>query len=412
MPLLPHGFASVRGSPFNLFFLEGEMLKRKMHENRRFLTALALSLILSAASSKGEPDCRPARTPRPPSYTLTEIGDRKIIAVNSGDSAGDIAGVLDAGNGVQHACITQHGRVIDIGVLLGPTINSQAQNVNRLGHATISSDTGGYLYKHGQLFPIVLPQGIVLVALIGLNDFGEIVGLYSVEGSNSGETFGFLLKPNGTFVTLTGQLAGQPSGLRPGNTSFSVDLTGNYIDDLGEIFGAILNAPPTPGAPPGPGFFGAGLREPNGTLVSLTTDGEAFAINNIGHVCGSLGFNAAIFKRGKVITLPDLPNTPASTLTYFPTAINDFDEVAGWAGQINVFETQGFGRESFVYINGHGYDLDAAIYPQKGFMVSNVVAITDWGQITVTGGYSEVFEPNDFVTAILTPRFEPRQTMP
>jgi hypothetical protein len=38
-----------------------------------------------------------------------------------------------------------------------------------------------------------------------------------------------------------------------------------------------------------------------------------------------------------------LPNTPASTLTYFPTAINDFDEVGGWAGQINVFETQGFG---------------------------------------------------------------------
>jgi hypothetical protein len=82
-----------------------------------------------------------------------------------------------------------------------------------------SSKTHGFAYSNGQWVTVNVP-GASDTVILGINDWGSMVGWYLPKGSSTSR--GFLYK-NGTFSTV--EYAGKPS--------FMVDA----INNLGHIYG-------------------------------------------------------------------------------------------------------------------------------------------------------------------------------
>lgn len=354
-----------------------------MYRNTLFLTALALGLITSATLSVGAPDpvLRPTFGAPGPSYTVTEIASGQNFEGNYMNARGEIAGMVPGPSpGLSHAAVYRDGKIIDLGALLNPAIDSEAQFVSLEGEVFLTTFTGGefgfkgYVYKHGRFTILKFPPGAAMNEFAGINDFGQAVGNFlDPTATNGGSVSGFIREPDGAFVKLP-----------------IIPLFGNYcINDFGQIIGDNRT----------PGSDTAVLREPGGRLVQLGF-ASAAAINQRGHVAGydDTASNVFLYARGKVTNLGHLPGLPATGGTaYFPTALNDFDTVVGVVEAPNT-------ETGFIYVRGQMYDLTKLISPQNGFIVNFVQSVLDNGQILASGGFSFPDDVNR--TVVLTPRFE------
>jgi hypothetical protein len=345
--------------------------------------ALALGLITSATLSVGAPgpSLRPTLEAPDLSYTVTEIAAGQNFEGSFMNARGDIAGTVPGTiPGLSHAAVYQDGKIIDLGALLNPALDSEAQFISLEGEVFLTTFVGGefgfkgYVYKHGRFSVLKFPPGAAINEFAGINDFGQAVGSFvDPTATNGGSVSGFIREPDGAFVKLP-----------------IIPLFGNRcINDFGQIIGDNRM----------PGVDTAVLREPGGRLIELGL-ASAAAINQRGHVAGgdNTASNVLLYARGKVTNLGHLPGLPATSGTfYFPTDLNDFDTVVG------VVEAPS-AETGFIYIRGQMYDLAKLISPQTGFIVNFVQTVLDDGQILASGGFSS---PDDLArTVVLTPRFK------
>ena len=354
-----------------------------MYRNTLFLAALALGLITSGNLSVGAPDpfLRPTLGAPCLSYTVTEIATGQNFQGSYMNARGEIAGTVPGPSpGLSHAAVYRDGQITDLGALLNPAMDSEAQFVSLEGEVFLTTFVGGefgfkgYVYKHGRFTVLKFPPGAAINEFAGINDFGQAVGSFvDPTATNGGSVSGFIREPDGALVKLP-----------------IIPLFGNYsINDFGQIIGDNRM----------PGSDTAVLREPGGRLVQLGF-ASAVAINQRGHVAGydDTASNVLLYARGKVTNLGHLPGFPVTAGTfYFPTALNDFDTVVG------VIEAPD-AETGFIYVRGQMYDLTKLISPQNGFIVNFVQTVLDNGQILASGGFSS---PDDIDrTVVLTPRFE------
>jgi hypothetical protein len=95
-----------------------------------------------------------------PSYTLTDLGAN--TSGKSIDAVGDVAGSWEGANGssVSHAFVYRRGKLIDLGALYDPTLQTCAYFTNILGDVlltyTLPVNTVEYpvLYRNGRFTPL------------------------------------------------------------------------------------------------------------------------------------------------------------------------------------------------------------------------------------------------------------------
>jgi probable HAF family extracellular repeat protein len=100
---------------------------------------------------------------------LGTLGGRSSSASGIND-AGQVTGVADTADGVQHAFLYATGQMIDIGSALGGTIATRATAINNAGQivGTLGA-TSGFLYSNGQITPLGFSP-------TAINNAGQVVG--------------------------------------------------------------------------------------------------------------------------------------------------------------------------------------------------------------------------------------------
>jgi hypothetical protein len=128
--------------------------------------AFALGLITSATLSVGAPGPAWKPTFEAPglSYTVTEIAPGRNFQGSFMNARGDIAGTVPGPSpGFSHAAVYHDGKIIDLGALLNPAIDSEAQFVSLEGEVFLTTFVGGefgfkgYVYKNGRFTLLKFP---------------------------------------------------------------------------------------------------------------------------------------------------------------------------------------------------------------------------------------------------------------
>jgi hypothetical protein len=104
-----------------------------------------------------------------------------------------------------------------------------------------NGNTDGFLLSHGRFTDLSVPGSSSTMAL-GVNSFGEVVGVY-VPGSDSNALEGFTWTPQHGFTTVN-----DPNGVNDGNLTTTINgvndrgqLVGFYVDANGNTDGFIAN---------------------------------------------------------------------------------------------------------------------------------------------------------------------------
>ncbi|PWU15914.1 MAG: HAF repeat-containing protein [Verrucomicrobia bacterium] len=238
---------------------------------------------------------------------------------NGINNSGQVVGhAYLAGNASYHAFLYSGGGMADLGTLSGG-INSDAYGVNRNGQVVGSSDQYAFQYSGGMMSYLTLGSGSWAS---GVNDQGQIVGVYEVSGTESAFLY------NGTVATYLGHLGGGQSAATGINTNGQISgwsylpggsiyhafvYSGGRMSDLGSLGG---------------NFSAANAINDNGQLVgySLTT---AFAKH------------AFLYSGGVMLDLNTVtPSNSGWTLTS-AQAINDKGQIVGYGtnplGQTDAF---------------------------------------------------------------------------
>jgi probable HAF family extracellular repeat protein len=151
----------------------------------------------------------------PPSYTLTDIGllpgGYTRTWGNSIDAAGDVVGYCGGSNTLpDHAFRYHDGKLVDLGALFNPVLNTKALYTNVAGDVVliqpsststypslISSNEQPVLYRNGQFITIPFPRG-ASASVVGLNDFGQIAGNFTAGGA----LFAYIIERDGCLKIL------------------------------------------------------------------------------------------------------------------------------------------------------------------------------------------------------------------
>ena len=180
-----------------------------------------------------------------PTYTLTDLWLGSAEAIND---RGDVAGInstvpifpIFAG----HAVLHEGGHLIYLDALLGLPAGtySLATSINLAGQAvgyffdnsTIGSGGGSavtsFLYANGQIQTFKVPGNLVKMPgsldtlAFGINNFGQVTGIFYFTVSGVAQSHAFLRQPNGVFMDL--DIFGSPS------------VEANAINDLGQVAGS------------------------------------------------------------------------------------------------------------------------------------------------------------------------------
>ena len=163
--------------------------------------------------------------------------------------------------------------------------------------------TEGFTWTAAGGYSLFNISGAYSISPYGINDSGQIVGIYGLAGPGGGA---FLLNPGGSVTTLSvpGATSTEASGIN--NAGF---IVGSFSNSSGEH-----------------GF----LRDPSGTYTVLDApDGlgstYAFGINNLGQIVGESSAGAFLRDASGIYTNIDLPGT-ANTA---PEGINDSGQITG-----------------------------------------------------------------------------------
>lgn len=357
---------------------------------RSILTILALATLAISVNAEGVPqqlaDLQKQITP---TYAVTDVGvlpgftQMIPMAINiQGDVVGYAIGQLG-----QHAFLYSDGKLIDLGMLIGPTESSWAVGINAereiIGNFDdASGGVHGFVYWNGRLKTFDIPtNGITYLRAI--NDIGQIVGNSGYASSLTG--YSFLRQPNGTIVKLPNFEGG----------IFEAEA----INNLGQIAGTVWLANPVPG----PLFYvnHAVLMQAGGSaprdLGSLGGPADASALNIWGQVVGySLEtynydpyappgepFYGVLYAGGKVTNL-GLPSDEVSVNNIFEsyaTGINDYGQIVGFSD----LTYSGQDPHGVVYLKGQMYDLNDLIgTASTSYTIAETVGINDLGQIVGT----------------------------
>jgi hypothetical protein len=356
-------------------------------------TLAALGLLFGAIA---------AQAASAPKYSVTDVGTLPgylSTAGNSIDALGEVAGNCSGsenGTAVPHAFVYRGGKLIDFGALYNPTLQTKAYFTNTKGEVAltyalpINSNEYPVLYQNGQFTALSFPGG-GRGSFAGLNDFGQIAGIYNVNGI----TQAYLIQANGNVITLP------TFGVVQGNFGL---LQAQGITELGQVYGEVNTGTVSNGY----GVYDAVITPAYGPPVNL--GGPVFGplvCNNIGHsvlvnqVVNTPGaipgtpwpsFLPALYSGKKITNLPPVPD--GKTLTgavYFPTAINDSDTVVGFmSGSITPLPatgaTTGYPSEilPFLYVDGKMYDPNTLV-PSTTIQIQRLLGVNNLGQILALG---------------------------
>jgi hypothetical protein len=348
--------------------------------NKLILTLMATaSLTMTVLTAQAAPI---------PSYTLTDLGAN--TSGKSIDAVGDVAGSWRGANGssVSHAFVYRRGKLIDLGALYDPTLQTCAYFTNILGDVlltyTLPVNTVEYpvLYRNGRFTPLPFPAPGFFFA--GLNDFGQIAGSYT-----AGVYHAFLIQPNGTVITL-------PS-YGPVYGTFGL-IVAMGITEGGYVYGYVDTGSPT--QVPGTSYNTSDIAVITSAYGPPVNLGYVFAfvsiaVNNVGHFV-DLGqvvntsplpsFLPVLHVGGKITNLGPVPGTETLCETYFIMGMNDFDTVVGVMADVGITNT----RRPFLYVNGRMYDPNTLISPASSVHIDQLLGVNDLGQILAVG--------SDFIT--------------
>jgi probable HAF family extracellular repeat protein len=273
------------------------------------------------------------------------------------------ASVLDVGD----------GRTLGVGSESGARELERSMLGSRRNAGEPADPSGGFIYDNARYTPLDGAPGAPVTAHVGLNNHGQIVGSYPVDGSTL--LRGFVRSERGDYQGLDAAL-GAPDRL---TTPFK-------INERGAIAGtfAVGSA-----ADPDSVEFHGFVRSPGGEITTVDVPGAAMTgangINNHGAVVGtyvdaggrSHGF---LLERGEVTPI-DPPKAGDLDLAGAQVQAQDIND----RGQIVGFYQDAQGTfHGFLHHAGEFTDLDppeAAADDRNGFAESAAFGVNNRGQV-------------------------------
>ncbi|HEY7285040.1 MAG TPA: hypothetical protein VH497_06350 [Vicinamibacterales bacterium] len=325
---------------------------------RRILVTIALSVGTVAA----------AQTPAVAHYFVYDVG-----AVSTTDAwsfrLNQSGQMIWNANG--HAFVYQNCQSRDLGNLGGG--RSAAAAINNNGTIVGRSQQAGgrwraFSYANGTMRDLggnTSPQ--IFEAATGINFWGDIVGVESVQGTLSPQ--GVRYQTNGV-SQMARVLLHPPDGWSPVTDIVDIndsrDVVGTIVD--GENVRAFLST-----------NFGS-LWTPIAGVAGLESATFPRAMNRYGHVTGIAGngFTRAFISRDPAVPATDLGTFPEQLS--FGLGINNYDWVVGWAEQAS-----GDGPRAFVHDTTRLIDLNSVLWNGTGWLLREAFAINDAGQIAGEG---------------------------
>jgi probable HAF family extracellular repeat protein len=282
---------------------------------------------------------------------LETLGD-----IDSAGLGGNNRGVTVGYNSynINHALLWYQGAATDLGTLVGPSGQSQAQLVNNEGQAVGTSQAAD-----GTIHAVVWSHGAI-------SDLGTLGG--------------------------------------PGSSTSSI---GNGINDVGQIVGdsqedTISN--PLLGFPPFfPTLWDKGSATKLGGEPSYAFAGDAFSINNKGQVVGRIAVadakeravgHAYFWEAG---VMRDL-GVPAGDDNSEANSLNELGQIVGDAGVGFIFYSP---DRALLWQNGEMFDLNTLIAPDSGYYLIKAFDVNARGQIAVCAVQQST---GDVHAALLTPQ--------
>jgi probable HAF family extracellular repeat protein len=290
-----------------------------------------------------------------------------------------------------------------------------------VGEAYSSPGEYAFLYSGGTMSSLGTPGGTFAEAL-GINDSGQVAG----EGTTASGISRAFLYANGK-MTVLGTLGGTESHAyainRTGQVAGAADTASGALHAALFYNGTVTDLGTPPGAKStsaeaindngqavgqadlGDGRFHAVLYEGGqvtdlGALPGGGSLSEATGINNVGQIVGSSDYqsdrnfqHAFLYSNG---TMADLGTFPGGSYSR-AIGINDLGQIVGTSDD-------GTGpSRPFLLDGGVMTDLNDLLTPGSPWLLSDVIAINDHGQILCAGRTSSVLSH----AIVLTPVPEP-----
>ena len=298
-----------------------------------------------------------ADAPALATYIVTDLGPFSATGINA--SAQVVGNTLNDSPNF-HAVLYSAGSLIDLGALAnGPTF---ATAINDNGQVVGSRGTGlgTFLYSGGVLTDLPV-CGAFNSHPTGISGDGRVVG-YCENPDPPYTRHAFLYQ------------AGATSDLGVGDRYSEA----NGINASGQVVGEMA----ADGLQPKRAFrYGAGVLTDLGTASG--SDSYAYAVNASGQIVGASGGRAVLYGAGTISdlgTVADYSNLPYQ---YRARSINAGGQVIGDASYYAALDA--FFIRPWVRIDGTMRDPNTLVDPITGWNITEVVGITDAGQIAANG---------------------------
>jgi probable HAF family extracellular repeat protein len=296
-----------------------------------------------------------------PKYTIQDIGALPEGTRSAGvkvNSGGDVTGVADDEDGIDHAFQWQNGKMLDLGNLGGKL--THATSINDAGQivGTTQADDGNnilsshpFLWKNGKMTDLQPRNGEeIRWTPLDINNVGQITGFADIQFKGMHAVIWSKDK-----FTDIGTLGG-------------VSSIGCAINDKGQVVGRYQRGP----AEPQQRAFLYDRISGAKDLGTLGTgkESEALAVNNQGDVVGwsliaepapntDLSSHAFLWSKGKMTDLGTLGGKNSSA-----SSINDKGQIVGTA------EDGEGALRGFIWQDGEGVSLDSLLPPNSGWMIT------------------------------------------
>jgi hypothetical protein len=231
----------------------------------------------------------------------------------------------------------------DRGFTVANGINNERTVVGEFLDDSTDFQFHGFIYSHGEYFAHDVPvDGATNTELFGINNRGEIVGVYQKPGTGgviSGLISVGFLYDHGAFRDISHPNA--PCGIFPRGINDAEAMAGYYFDVDCNSHGFLMEHG---------NFFSLDVPD---SVVGLT---RVYGLNNRGEVVGTyVGFDDAahgfIYLRGRYTTLDHPVGANGGTVAL---AINNLSDVTGFYFD----ETDNFTTHGFVYSRGRWETID------------------------------------------------------
>ena len=291
-------------------------------------------------------------------YTIQDLGTLPEGSTSAGmkaNSTGQVVGIADDTNGLDHAFLWEDGKLRDLGSLGGKQSRAAAINDASQVVGTSLADNGQgfswhpFIWKNGKMSDM-LPnsEGNTFLTPLDINSQGQVTGFADIQLKG---TRAVIWQRNN--ITDLGTLGGR-------------DCIGRAINDKGQIAGSSQVAE-------GDAKQHAFLYDRTNGMKDLGTLGtgkesEAEALNNQGDVVGwsmtaepadGAVSHAFVWSKGKMTDLGTLGGKNSSACS-----INDKGQIVGTS------EDEESALRGFIWQGGQGVALDMLLPPNSGWRIS------------------------------------------